>query len=509
MPVLGTADQYSLGCVLYECLTGRVPFEKDLDAAVIWAHVEEQPARPTSLRPDLPPAVDEVFARVLAKEPGDRYESCREFMVAARAALGDMATAAAAGGVPHAGMPHAGMPRGPRILSAPIGYQTSGDYPVPAEYPGHVDYPEPAGYPGAAGYPEPAGYPGAADYPGAVDYPGSADYPGGAEYPGAVDYPAELTHETADQPPTAPSAGLGATGLGAAGAGVAASGMGAAGPPTGGFDGFDGWPPRRQARRGPLRARWLVVAAVFALLAAGIGAWRSMSPGSPAQLRAMSASSKSTQPMGSMGSAPSSAGASAPGSGAASPSGTGIAAQQQPSALMRALTLANESDPATGKLPPASCKQQGATMVACADPAPGVTAATFKTYPSLTALYSAYETLARSLNSGHFQQNVEDCGLAAPSPVGEVAWNHEFKHPRIYSVQQMEMGMVPLDRAAGRVFCVFLDTGTEDIVWTQDNGNLLGVVSGGPHADVWYWWSAVHHSIALDGKPMQMPSMPS
>src|SRR6516164_4037443 len=86
MPVLGTADQYSLGCVLYECLTGRVPFEKDLDAAVIWAHVEEQPARPTSLRPDLPPAVDEVFARVLAKEPGDRYESCREFMVAARAA---------------------------------------------------------------------------------------------------------------------------------------------------------------------------------------------------------------------------------------------------------------------------------------------------------------------------------------------------------------------------------------------------------------------------------------
>ena len=73
MSVLGSADQYSLGCVLYECLTGRVPFEKDLDAAIIWAHVEESPTTPTELRPDLPPAVDDVFARVLAKQPGDRY----------------------------------------------------------------------------------------------------------------------------------------------------------------------------------------------------------------------------------------------------------------------------------------------------------------------------------------------------------------------------------------------------------------------------------------------------
>ncbi|MGH3281456.1 MAG: serine/threonine-protein kinase, partial [Trebonia sp.] len=89
--VLGFADQYSLGCVLYECLTGRAPFEKDLDAAIIWAHVEETPTVPTVLRPDLPPAIDEVFARVLAKRPGDRYETCKEFMAAARDALGTMA----------------------------------------------------------------------------------------------------------------------------------------------------------------------------------------------------------------------------------------------------------------------------------------------------------------------------------------------------------------------------------------------------------------------------------
>src|SRR2546423_831295 len=88
MSVLGVADQYSLGCVLYECLTGRVPFEKDLDAAIIWAHVEETPVMPTVLRPDLPPEIDGVFHRVLSKQPGDRYQSCREFIDAPRMALG-------------------------------------------------------------------------------------------------------------------------------------------------------------------------------------------------------------------------------------------------------------------------------------------------------------------------------------------------------------------------------------------------------------------------------------
>jgi len=92
----GTADQYSLGCVLYECLTGSVPFEKDLDAAVIWAHVEELPARPSLLQPDLPFALDDVFGRVLAKQPDDRYGDCREFMAAARAALAGVAVAGVA-----------------------------------------------------------------------------------------------------------------------------------------------------------------------------------------------------------------------------------------------------------------------------------------------------------------------------------------------------------------------------------------------------------------------------
>ncbi len=74
----GRADLYSLGCVLYECLTGRPPFSGRQAAAILYAHLHEEPPPPSSIRPDLPADVDDVTTRALRKAPGERYASCRE-----------------------------------------------------------------------------------------------------------------------------------------------------------------------------------------------------------------------------------------------------------------------------------------------------------------------------------------------------------------------------------------------------------------------------------------------
>ena len=86
-PVDGRADQYSLACAAFELLCGQTPFPRDQLAAVIWAHISEPPPALTSRRPDLPPAVDGVLSKALAKAPSDRYASCRAFADALRDAL--------------------------------------------------------------------------------------------------------------------------------------------------------------------------------------------------------------------------------------------------------------------------------------------------------------------------------------------------------------------------------------------------------------------------------------
>ena len=86
-PVDGRADVYSLGCVLYECLTGERPFERESELALVYAHLNDPPPRLTDLRPELPEALDGVVATALAKEAEERYASCGELVAAARAAL--------------------------------------------------------------------------------------------------------------------------------------------------------------------------------------------------------------------------------------------------------------------------------------------------------------------------------------------------------------------------------------------------------------------------------------
>jgi serine/threonine-protein kinase len=75
-------DLYAFGCVLYECLTGDVPFIRDTDMAVLWAHLEQDPDPPSSQVSELPDALDDVFGRALAKRKEDRFASCRELMKA-------------------------------------------------------------------------------------------------------------------------------------------------------------------------------------------------------------------------------------------------------------------------------------------------------------------------------------------------------------------------------------------------------------------------------------------
>jgi hypothetical protein len=83
----GRGDQYALGCVLFECLTGRLPFAREDELSVMWAHLQDQPPVVTAVRPDLPPAIDAVIARALAKDPEQRYATCTAMVAAARAAL--------------------------------------------------------------------------------------------------------------------------------------------------------------------------------------------------------------------------------------------------------------------------------------------------------------------------------------------------------------------------------------------------------------------------------------
>jgi hypothetical protein len=86
-PVDGRADGYALGCVLYECLTGQPPFPDGSGEAVLLAHLESPPPQVTTLRPDLPPAINQVVAQAMAKAPADRFPTCRALITAARHAL--------------------------------------------------------------------------------------------------------------------------------------------------------------------------------------------------------------------------------------------------------------------------------------------------------------------------------------------------------------------------------------------------------------------------------------
>jgi serine/threonine-protein kinase len=78
-PVTASSDLYSVGIVLYEMLTGKVPFSGDSAIEIAMKHLNEQPRPPSKIRPEIPEELDHVVLRALAKAPEDRYQTAEEF----------------------------------------------------------------------------------------------------------------------------------------------------------------------------------------------------------------------------------------------------------------------------------------------------------------------------------------------------------------------------------------------------------------------------------------------
>jgi serine/threonine protein kinase len=138
-------DVYALGCVLYQCLAGQVPFERDSDIAKIWAHIADPPPPIHSLV-DLPPLLAAVVHQAMEKEPDARFVSAGDF---GRAALD-----ASRGGVPVV----SGRPVGAGPAAPPAPPPGRGAPPPPPSGPRTAPPPPPPSH-GRAPAPPPPSYP--------------------------------------------------------------------------------------------------------------------------------------------------------------------------------------------------------------------------------------------------------------------------------------------------------------------------------------------------------------
>jgi serine/threonine-protein kinase len=397
--VFGAADQYSLGCVLYECLTGRAPFEKSSNDAIMWAHVHELPALPTMLRHDLPPAIDEVIARVLAKDPEDRYASCREFIADARDAIAPARS----------------------FQSAPVAL---------------------GGFSGLV-------------QPTVRDSRNLAAK--GAPPSGPTD-PQDA------QPPSSPGDFRGQVDFGD-------------GPVRG----------RRVRRR---RSERPGARSVLSLAAIG-GAVAVIAAASAAAGVFLSKTGNVTTPL----------------------ARATHSAPPPASALYTALEGTSRFFPQDLQL--STCVETKSTLVQCTNPALPIASVSFRTYPTLSALYTDYQQIVSNLAGKSFAdvENNNICGSVAPDPTGENTWDHSDHYYTKYSIPQLVSGQVSTDTAMGRVFCMQQPDGSAVVVWTQDSGKLLGYATGGAasHEEVWQWFYEIHHSIIFAGQPgmSDMPMSPT
>ncbi|WP_330185289.1 protein kinase [Nocardia sp. NBC_01503] len=129
-PLDHRCDQYSLACTLFRLLTGTVPFDAQHPIAIMRGHLDQPPPPVSSLRPGLPPALDAVMAKAMAKHPTARFDSCTAFATAAQQALDGMPAQTSGARHPMAGQPAPGPTGGrfPRAVSntPPTPFATQG-----------------------------------------------------------------------------------------------------------------------------------------------------------------------------------------------------------------------------------------------------------------------------------------------------------------------------------------------------------------------------------------------
>ncbi len=94
------SDLYSAGCLLFELLCGRPPFVGDSPVSVAYQHVRETAPKPSDFAPDVPPALDQIVARSLAKDPNQRYQTAQEFLADLNAVMSGQVPLGATGTLP-------------------------------------------------------------------------------------------------------------------------------------------------------------------------------------------------------------------------------------------------------------------------------------------------------------------------------------------------------------------------------------------------------------------------